>query len=191
MKRRKLRKSIYDCMVICGVGLFISCTATLGLLALDYDNTPSLIGADIWYAKQIEVDNKENDILEDVSVKEDSSDSIDAGDKKDLTIEEMIHEACIFYDIPYDICLAIARLETGWFTSEAYIYGNNPGGMSINEVPITYESIEEGVDAFVKNLAMNYFSIGLDTPEKIGAKYCPANPDWDDIVVELMGMEVE
>ena len=188
MKRRKIRKNIYDCMVICGVGLFISCTATLGLLALDYDNTPSLIGADIWYANQIEVDTKEDDILEEVSVKEDS---IDARDKKDLTIEEMIHEACIFYEIPYDICLAIARLETGWFTSEAYIYGNNPGGMSINEVPITYESIEEGVDAFVKNLAMNYFSVGLDTPAKIGAKYCPANPDWDDIVVELMEMEVE
>lgn len=188
MKRRKLRKSIYDCMVICGVGLFISCTATLGLLALDVDNSPSLIGADIWYANQIEVDNTENNILEEISVKEDS---IDTRDKRDLTIEEMIHEACIFYDIPYDICLAIAILETGWFTSNAYIYGNNPGGMSINEVPITYGSIEEGVDAFVKNLAMNYFSIGLDTPEKIGAKYCPANPDWDDIVVELMETEVE
>lgn len=188
MKKRKLRKSIYDCMVICGVGLFVSCTTTLGLLALDYDNTPSLIGADIWYANQIEVDNAENDILDEVSVKEDS---IYSRYEKDLAIEEMIHEACIFYEIPYDICLAIARLETGWFTSEAYIYGNNPGGMSINEVPITYESIEEGVDAFVKNLAMNYFSIGLDTPEKIGPKYCPDNPDWDDIVVELMEMEAE
>lgn len=191
MKRRKLRKSIYDCIVICGVGLFVSCTATLGLLALDHDNAPSLIGADIWYANKIEVNNTENDILDEISVKEDSSEPIETRDKRDLTIEEMIHETCIFYDIPYDICLAIARLETGWFTSNAYVYGNNPGGMSINEVPITYGSIEEGVEAFVKNLAMNYFSIGLDTPEKIGAKYCPANPDWDDIVVELMEMEVE
>lgn len=105
------------------------------------------------------------------------------------TIEEKLAIACDIYDVPYDIVLAIARLETGWFKSDAYIYGNNPGGMSINEVPIVYSSIDEGVEAMVGNLAENYFGIGLTTPEEIGSKYCPINPDWPVVVRELMAME--
>ena len=105
------------------------------------------------------------------------------------TIEEKLAIACDIYGIPYDIVLAIARLETGWFKSDAYIYGNNPGGMSINEVPIVYSSLDEGVEAMVSNLAKNYFGIGLTTPEEIGSKYCPINPDWPVVVRELMAME--
>ena len=105
------------------------------------------------------------------------------------TIEEKLAIACDIYGVPYDIVLAIARLETGWFKSDAYIYGNNPGGMSINEVPITYSSLDEGVEAMVSNLAENYFGIGLTTPEEIGSKYCPINPDWPVVVRELMAME--
>ena len=107
---------------------------------------------------------------------------------KELTIEERIAVACEEYDIShaYDIVLAIARLETGWFKSDAYIYGNNPGGLSVNEQPIYFDTIEEGVDRFVSNLANNYFGIGLDTPELIGQKYCPMNPRWADLVSELM-----
>ena len=105
------------------------------------------------------------------------------------TIEEKLAIACDIYDVPYDIVLAIARLETGWFKSDAYIYGNNPGGMSINEVPIVYSSLDEGVEAMVSNLAKNYFGIGLTTPEEIGSKYCPINPDWPVVVRELMAME--
>lgn len=105
------------------------------------------------------------------------------------TIEEKLVIACDIYDVPYDIVLAIARLETGWFSSDAYIYGNNPGGMSVNEVPITYSSLDEGVEAMVSNLAKNYFGIGLTTPEEIGSKYCPINPDWPVVVRELMAME--
>lgn len=105
------------------------------------------------------------------------------------TIEEKLAIACDIYGVPYDIILAIARLETGWFSSDAYIYGNNPGGMSVNEVPIAYSSLDEGVEAMVSNLAENYFGIGLTTPEEIGSKYCPINPDWPVVVRELMAME--
>lgn len=105
------------------------------------------------------------------------------------TIEEKLAIACDIYGVPYDIVLAIARLETGWFKSDAYIYGNNPGGMSVNEVPIVYSSLDEGVEAMVSNLAKNYFGIGLTTPEEIGSKYCPINPDWPVVVRELMAME--
>lgn len=102
------------------------------------------------------------------------------------TIESKIVEACNRYGIDSSIVLGIARLETGNFTSYAYLVGNNPGGMSVNEVPITYSSIEEGVEAMVSNLAHNYFAIGLTTPELISQKYCPVNPNWANMVRSLI-----
>lgn len=102
------------------------------------------------------------------------------------TIESKIIEACNRYGIDSSVVLGIARLETGNFTSYAYLVGNNPGGMSVNEVPIFYASIEEGVEAMVSNLAHNYFAIGLTTPELIGQKYCPVNHNWAYLVRNLM-----
>lgn len=102
------------------------------------------------------------------------------------SIEERIISACNRYGIDSSIVLGIARLETGNFTSYAYLVGNNPGGMSVNEVPIFYGSIEEGVEAMVSNLAHNYFAIGLTTPELIGQKYCPVNQNWAYLVRSLM-----
>lgn len=106
---------------------------------------------------------------------------------KALPIDEKIAVTCDKYGIPSDIVLAIARLETGHFKSRAYLEYNNPGGMSIHEVPIKYDTIEEGVEAFVGNLARNYFGKGLTTPEAIGKKYCPVNYEhWVNIVTQLM-----
>lgn len=102
------------------------------------------------------------------------------------SIEERIISACNRYGIDSSVVLGIARLETGNFTSYAYLVGNNPGGMSVNEVPIIYGSIEEGVEAMVSNLAHNYFAIGLTTPELIGQKYCPVNQNWAYLVRSLM-----
>lgn len=109
--------------------------------------------------------------------------------KKDIPIEKRIGDACEEYGIDYNIVIAIARLETGWFRSDAFIYGNNPGGLSVNEQPIYFDTIDEGVDRFVSNLANNYFAIGLDTVEEIGQKYCPVNPDWANLVRSVMYSE--
>lgn len=94
--------------------------------------------------------------------------------------------ACNQYGVSFDIALAIARLETGNFTSNAYKYKNNPGGLSINEKPMSFSTIEEGVDAFVGNLSKNYIQKGLTTVEAIGEKYCPKNPKWAKLVRSLM-----
>ena len=103
-----------------------------------------------------------------------------------LTVEELIALKCDKYDVPYDIALAIAKLDTGHFTSDAFLEGNNPGGMSIDEVPIEYNSIDEGVNAFVLNLADNYFGQGLTTAKEIGKKYCPCNNNWARTVEKIM-----
>lgn len=94
------------------------------------------------------------------------------------SMDEKIKIACDIYGADYDITLAIGRYETGWWKSYACTVKNNPGGMSRNEVPIYYDTIDEGIDAWVKNLANNYFAIGLDTPEEIAEKYCPKNPGY-------------
>lgn len=109
---------------------------------------------------------------------------------EELTVEEQIALKCDEYDIPSEIPLAIAKLETGHFTSRAYKEGNNVGGLSVDEVPLEYDSLDEGVDAFVSNLAENYFAEGLTTPEEIGKKYCPTNENWAEIVNEIMEMEI-
>lgn len=103
-----------------------------------------------------------------------------------MDIYQLIEYKCNVYEIPYDIVIAISILETGWFTSNAYLYGNNPGGLSRNEIPMSFDTLESGVERFVSNLANNYFYIGLDTPEKIGQKYCPKNPNWANLVIDVM-----
>lgn len=104
------------------------------------------------------------------------------------SIEEMIVTECEIKGIPTDIPLAIARLETGNFTSNAYLLGNNVGGLSVNEIPLDYNTKGDGVKAFVGNLADNYFNAGLTTIEDISKKYCPVNHvEWAKVVTEIVG----
>lgn len=98
----------------------------------------------------------------------------------------MIVKECQAQGIDSEIPVAISKLETGHYKSDACVYGNNVGGMSIDEVPIAYPDIQSGVKAFVTNLNNNYFKIGLTTPEQIGEKYCPVNTEWASTVRSLM-----
>lgn len=102
------------------------------------------------------------------------------------SMEEKIKIACNIYGADYNITLAIGRYETGWWSSYACTVKNNPGGMSRNEVPIYYDTIDEGIDAWVQNLANNYFAMGLDTPEKIAEKYCPNNSEYASYLRKMM-----
>ena len=102
------------------------------------------------------------------------------------SMEEKIKIACNIYGADYDITLAIGRYETVWWKSYACTVKNNPGGMSRNEVPIYYDTIDEGIDAWVQNLANNYFAMGLDTPEKIAEKYCPNNSEYASYLRKMM-----
>lgn len=176
MSKRHLRKEIKDCLKLSLTGFTIVGCMTILLVigGVDISKSPKLGSEEFTAVMAMEEDvEPEPKVVEPV---------------KELTIEERIKEACEDYGIPSELPLAISVLETGWWSSDAYIYGNNPGGMSINEVPIVYDSIDEGVDAFVSNLADNYFGIGLDTPEEIGTKYCPVDPEWGNKVTAIMEM---
>lgn len=100
------------------------------------------------------------------------------------TTEELIIEKCGEYGIDNSIPVAISKIETGYYTSNAHNNYNNPGGIMTydndnNEYVLKYfNTIEEGVDYFVSNLVDNYFSVGLCSVEEIGHKYCPGDAGW-------------
>lgn len=89
-----------------------------------------------------------------------------------------IKNKAIEYGIDWKIAVAISRWETGNFTSNIYKTKNNVGGMYCKGF-IKYNSLDEGIEAFVSNLKRNYFDIGLDTLEKIQPKYCPVGAEND------------
>lgn len=83
-----------------------------------------------------------------------------------------IQNKAVEYGIDWRVAVAISRWETGNFTSDIYKNKNNVGGLYCNGF-LSYNTLDEGIDAFVSNLKRNYFDMGLDTLEKIQPKYCP------------------
>lgn len=77
------------------------------------------------------------------------------------------------------ISIAISKWETGNYTSSAFKNLNNVGGMMCSSGLISYNNLDDGINAFLTNLKNNYFDIGLDTLEKIKPKYCPDNAKND------------
>ncbi len=79
---------------------------------------------------------------------------------------------------PY-LAAAIALHETGcsYSCSAAVKNKNNVGGMMGNGGLIRFNSLEEGITAFIVNLKEKYYNYGLNTPELMNKKYA-ANPNW-------------
>lgn len=79
---------------------------------------------------------------------------------------------------PY-LATAIVLHETGcnYSCSAAVRNKNNVGGMMGKGGLISFNSLEEGIKAFVVNLKEKYYDKGLNTPELINPKYA-ANPNW-------------
>lgn len=71
------------------------------------------------------------------------------------------------------LVIAISKHETGNWTSSAFKNKNNFGGLMGSNGLKTYDTQNDGLDAFVKLLKNRYFDKGLDTVEKIQPVYCP------------------
>lgn len=106
--------------------------------------------------------------------------------EKELTVQDKIVLECEEAGVNPEIAVAIARVETGHFASKAFTKLHNVGGLSVNEEPIAYESLEEGIAAFVDCLAW-YKEDGLCTVEEIGKRWCPDNYEaWVSLVKKIM-----
>jgi len=84
---------------------------------------------------------------------------------------------------PY-LAVSIMLHETGckWNCSSLMRKCNNVGGMKgnpgCNGGPYkSFNTLDEGIDAFLNNLYNNYYAKGYTTPEQIGARYA-ADPAW-------------
>ena len=88
------------------------------------------------------------------------------------TPREILKIACKEYKVDYILAVSIARVETGNFTSEVFLKYNNLGGLSNDYVWYKYNTLIEGINAYVSILKIEYIDKGLDTPEKMQPKYC-------------------
>ena len=79
------------------------------------------------------------------------------------------------YGIDYKLAIAISIHETGNYTSYLFKSQNNVGGMwnGAKGEFYSYDTLEDGIDAYISNLKYNYIDVGLTTIEEIGNIYCP------------------
>ena len=87
------------------------------------------------------------------------------------------------YGLDYKLAIAISKHETGSYTSVAFKEKNNVGGMMYwngsKSVLKSFNTLDEGIESFVKNLKINYIDLGLNTIETIQKKYAPINAGND------------
>lgn len=108
---------------------------------------------------------------------------------KTFSREEMFDVAAEVYRVDSIMLYAIARHETGNFTSRLFVENNNPGGIKDFDSAsgwASYGSEFEGIMEMARLIRRGYYNYGLDTPEEIGAKYCPDGTDWAGAIRRLM-----
>lgn len=89
----------------------------------------------------------------------------------------------IEYEVDPYVALAIVLHETGCYsgkcstlTSQCNNIGGMKGSPGCGGGPYKrFSSLEEGMEAFIKNLSKNYYKKGLTTVERIGKKYAESN----------------
>lgn len=85
----------------------------------------------------------------------------------------------IKYGVDPYLALAISLHETGCNSSCSNLVKtkNNVGGMMGSNGALSFSTLDEGIEKFIKNLKTNYISYGLNTPEKMNSKYA-ASKTW-------------
>lgn len=106
----------------------------------------------------------------------------------DIAIEDIFRVTCSLYNVDYKLVFAIAKLETGNFTSELYKTQNNVGGLKTKDGSRyqSFSTVSEGVVEMVRNIKNNYIDCGLTTPEAMNSKYCPTDGNWSVQVRKIM-----
>lgn len=79
------------------------------------------------------------------------------------------------------VILAQWALETGWGSSEAWIHGHNPAGISGGGHPLAYPGVQAGMDAYVETIRLSYYDAVREARAKgaeAQARALGASP-WD------------
>lgn len=89
------------------------------------------------------------------------------------------------YEVDWRLAVAISKHETWDYTSYIFKHQNNVGGMwnGIKGEFYSYDTLDEGIEAYISNLKNNYYNEGRTTIETIQPKYAPigAKNDPNDL----------
>lgn len=96
-----------------------------------------------------------------------------------------IKKAAQDYGVDWRLAIAISKHETWDYTSYIFKHQNNVGGMwnGMKGEFYSYDTLDEGIEAYISNLKNNYYDEGRTTIETIQPKYAPigANNDPNDL----------
>jgi RHS repeat-associated protein len=80
---------------------------------------------------------------------------------------QLIFKMALNLNVSYGGLFALAAWETQWGTTPAYKNKNNPGGMSVKEVPLSYSTLADGYAAMEATIRKNYSDvIGIHDPRR-------------------------
>lgn len=106
----------------------------------------------------------------------------------ECTLDEIsckIKKAAQDYGIDWKLAVAISMHETWDYTSYIFKHQNNVGGMwnGMKGEFYSYDTLDDGIDAYISNLKTNYYDEGRTTIETIQPKYAPigAKNDPNDL----------
>ena len=132
---------------------------------------------------------------EEIKIKLDKSNFVKSEVKENANTTELVSETCHVGEIECKIynksieyglsreqafmIISISRHETGKWTSKAFLEKHNLGGIMCSTGLRQYDSLDDGIDAFVSLLKNRYFDKGLDSIEKIQPVYCPIGASND------------
>ena len=149
--------------------------------------------------KELKLDEEHFEEQKEIKVSEETKEETEILEVEDVNkVEEVVDKCMMDYTsckikevairegiTDWKIPVAIARHECGYkdnqYLSNAFKNKNNVGGMMYYDTTtnssylMTFDTIDDGIEAFVSNLKRNYFNLGLDTIEKIQPKYAPNN----------------
>lgn len=126
---------------------------------------------------QVEKEVVRTEVKEEVNVKEEGVKACNLSD-----VECKIYNKAIEQGLSVEqayIILSISKHETGKWTSNAFNNKHNLGGIMCKTGLRQYNTLEEGIEAFINLLKNRYFNQGLDTIEKIQPVYCPVGASND------------
>lgn len=79
------------------------------------------------------------------------------------------------YEVDWRLAVAISKHETWDYTSYIFKHQNNVGGLwnGMKGEFYSYDTLDNGIEAYISNLKYNYYDEGRTTIETIQPKYAP------------------
>ena len=86
-----------------------------------------------------------------------------------------IKEVADSYEVDWRLAVAISKHETWDYTSYIFKHQNNVGGLwnGMKGEFYSYDTLDNGIEAYISNLKYNYYDEGRTTIETIQPKYAP------------------